>query len=468
MTEGWQPMINLSHLDEFVRQTPFKMETVASVLLSVREGDILASIDLNDAYFQIPVHQSLRKLLRDLSGGTVYQFKALCFGLSTAPQVFTKVFADVSVWTHSHGIRLLWYLDAWLVLASSEVGAKMNVQDLLSVCRSLGIVINKEKSDLIPSQTANYLGMTIDTGAARIFLSLEQVEKFLSLAEMFCTMTLPPRSALGGGFGSPGFAGEAGSSQLTSDTLSAVAFEDTLVPRGKFPSPPPPGAPVPRGEGEFVVVGGEGPPSQGGSIRDTHSRSTPVLGRVSVGVGRTLLRPGNVRGVVRAGEVAAHQSSRNEGIVSGIAVISGVGRRSPGDRDVRQLDGCGLHQQAGRDGFPFPCLLASQLLRWMESLNIHLNARYLPGQSNVLADLLSRWDQVIGTQWSLHRRVARDLLCCWGSPSIDLFATSYNVKHPLYCSLVPDPQAVFEGAFRHPWDNLYAFPPFPLVGRVVD
>ena len=26
-------------------------------------------------------------------------------------------------------------------------------------------------------------------------------------------------------------------------------------------------------------------------------------------------------------EVAAHQSSRNEGIVSGIAVVSGVGRR---------------------------------------------------------------------------------------------------------------------------------------------
>ena len=39
----------------------------------------------------------------------------------------------------------------------------------------------------------------------------------------------------------------------------------------------------------------------------------------------------------------------------------------------------------------------------------------------------------------------------------------------MYCSLVPDPQAVFEDAFRHPWDdlNLYAFPPFPLVGRVI-
>ena len=65
--------------------------------------------------------------------------------------------------------------------------------------------------------------------------------------------------------------------------------------------------------------------------------------------------------------------------------------------------------------------------------------------------------------------MARSLLCVWSNPSIYLFATCLNEKLPLYCSLVPDPQAVFEDAFRHPWDNLdpYAFPPFPLVGRVI-
>ena len=115
------------------------------------------------------------------------------------------------------------------------------------------------------------------------------------------------------------------------------------------------------------------------------------------------------------------------------------------------------------------CSLASQRLRWSESLNVHLDARYLPGQFNVLVDLLSRQDQVIGTEWSLHPRVAWDLLRRWGSLSIDLFTTSLNAKLPLYCSLVPDPQTVFEDAFCHPWASLdlYAFPPFPLVGRVV-
>ena len=115
------------------------------------------------------------------------------------------------------------------------------------------------------------------------------------------------------------------------------------------------------------------------------------------------------------------------------------------------------------------CSLASQIRKWSESLNVHFDVRYLPGQSNVLADLLSHRDQVIETEWSLPPQVARALLHRRGSPSIDLFATSLRAKLPLYCSLVPDPQAVFEDAFRHPWDNLdlYAFPPFPLVGRVV-
>ena len=115
------------------------------------------------------------------------------------------------------------------------------------------------------------------------------------------------------------------------------------------------------------------------------------------------------------------------------------------------------------------CLLTSRLLRWTESFDVHLDARYLPGESNVLADVLSRRGQVVGTEWSLHPQVARALLRAWGNPSIDLFATCLNAKLPLYCSLVPDPQAVFEDAFRHPWDDLalYAFPPFALVGQVI-
>ena len=109
---GWRPVIDLSLFNEFVQQTSFKMETASSVLLSMRKDDFLASIDLKDAYFQIPVHVSSRKWLCFVSNGMVHQFRVLCFGLSTAPQVFTRVLATVSAWAHARGVRLLRYLKA--------------------------------------------------------------------------------------------------------------------------------------------------------------------------------------------------------------------------------------------------------------------------------------------------------------------------------------------------------------------
>ena len=78
------------------------------------------------------------------------------------------------------------------------------------------------------------------------------------------------------------------------------------------------------------------------------------------------------------------------------------------------------------------CLLTSRLLRWTESFDIQLDARHLPGQAKILADLLGRRGQVVGTEWSLPPQVARSLLHVWGNPSIDLFATYLNVKLPLY------------------------------------
>ena len=328
----WRPVINLSHLNEFVHLTRFKMETVASVVLYVREGDFLASLDLKDAYFQIPIHQSSRELLRFTSEGTVYQFRALCFGLSTAPQVFTGVFAAVSAWAHSHGVRLLRYLDDWLILASSEQEAKQSVQSLLSLCHTLRILIN-EKSDLVPSQTAKYLGMTIDTEAGEVFPSLARVEKFLTVAESFCTMDAP-------------------TAQLWQVIPGHLALLERLVPHSRLrmrslqrhlkahwsPESVPPSLPVPL---PWEV---ERDLRHGGSIRDTCSGSSPVFGRVLFGVERSPPRSARVWGVVRPGKVVAHQSSRDEGVSRC--------HRSSRDSDVRQLDGRGVRHQARGHGFP--------------------------------------------------------------------------------------------------------------------
>ena len=148
---SWRPVIDMSTLNLRVHKTPFKMETLQSVLLSVWSGDWMVSIDLKDAYLQIPIHPDSRKYLRVVALNQVFQFKALCFGLSMAPQVFTRVMAPVSVLLHRLGVRMCRYLDDWLILAASRPLVLQALETVLHLCQELGILVNWEKSQLVPS-----------------------------------------------------------------------------------------------------------------------------------------------------------------------------------------------------------------------------------------------------------------------------------------------------------------------------
>ena len=76
-----------------------------------------------------------------------------------------------------------------------------------------------------------------------------------------------------------------------------------------------------------------------------------------------------------------------------------------------------------------------------------LKARYIPGSLNVIADQLSRQEQTLPTEWSLHPLVVQDLFKRWGHPLVDLFATRYNNKCQVFVSPAPDPLAWQVDAF---------------------
>ena len=174
-----------------VYKTLFKMETIQSTLLSVRRGDWMVSLDLKDAYFQNPIHLESRKFLRFMVLGNVYQFKVLCFGLSTAPQVFTRVMAPVLRILHSLGVRLRRYLDDWLIQASSWEQVILALRTVLRLCNRLGIVVNWEKSQLVPTQRICYLGVLLDT-VSGLLQSRNESTSCSQLATCFC----PPRRSL--------------------------------------------------------------------------------------------------------------------------------------------------------------------------------------------------------------------------------------------------------------------------------
>ena len=146
-------MIDLLHLNCFIQLTSFKMETNQSVSHAVRRDDWMFSIDLKDAYLQVPIYPDSRRYLRFFVDGPVFQFKALCFSLSTAPQVFTRVMSPVSVILHDMGVQILQCLEDWLILASSRVEVLWAKDKVLDFCHQLGIVVNHAKSHLIPSRS---------------------------------------------------------------------------------------------------------------------------------------------------------------------------------------------------------------------------------------------------------------------------------------------------------------------------
>ena len=152
----------------------------------------MISLDLQDAYLQVPVHPESLRYLRFTMGGVSYQFRVLCFGLTTAPQVFTRLMAPISAILHRYGIRMLRYLDDWLILAESRTTCLQARDRLLQVCKELGLQVNLRKSSLIPSQDMTYLGMQIQSVRFIAKPTETRVANLLKIIEEFLSSPDPP------------------------------------------------------------------------------------------------------------------------------------------------------------------------------------------------------------------------------------------------------------------------------------
>ena len=144
------------------------METPETISTSLQLGEWVTSIDFKDAYFHIPIHRQSRKYMRFHIQGQSYQFKALPYGLSTAPMEFTVVAKEVKLMALQRGIRIHQYLDDWLVRATSHQTCLQHTQTLVALCRALGWLVNKEKSELDPKQVFNFVGYQFDLKEGRV------------------------------------------------------------------------------------------------------------------------------------------------------------------------------------------------------------------------------------------------------------------------------------------------------------
>ena len=111
---------NISFLNSFLEIPHFTMESAESIRRSLPRDAWVTSIDLVDAYFHIPIHRGYQKFLQFQTRDTIYQFRALPFGLSPAPWVFTKIMTEFKMLVHVMGIDICQYLDDWLIYSPSH------------------------------------------------------------------------------------------------------------------------------------------------------------------------------------------------------------------------------------------------------------------------------------------------------------------------------------------------------------
>ena len=123
----------------------------------------MCKLDLKDAYLSIPIHQSFRKFLKFTWHGRTYEYTALPFGLSAAPRVFTKLLKPILGSLRETGIRLIAYLDDFLLIGKTKNQAEESFQKTKTLMESLGFVINEDKSQSKATQKIKFLGFSIDS-----------------------------------------------------------------------------------------------------------------------------------------------------------------------------------------------------------------------------------------------------------------------------------------------------------------
>ena len=107
------------------------------------------------------------------------------------------------------------------------------------------------------------------------------------------------------------------------------------------------------------------------------------------------------------------------------------------------------------------------LHHWVSALQGH---QVLIAMDNTtVVDCLSRQNQLISTEWSLHSEIVNRIFKAWGSPAVDMFATVHNTHLSQFMSLIPEPLALALDALPQDWQgrSMYMFPSFPLLNKVI-
>ncbi len=179
---SFEPCTSQAAVKDVEAETHFWMRPSPRLVCSDRpEGRVLSCLDP-------PATQAI-PAFRVRGTGVSVQGPALRAVLS--PRVFTKVVEAALVPLREQGVRILNYLDDWLILAQSRKQLSAHRDLVLKHLSLLGLRVNWEKRKLVPTQRISFLGMEFDSVNQTARLTQERAQSVLN-----CFKTLSGRMAV--------------------------------------------------------------------------------------------------------------------------------------------------------------------------------------------------------------------------------------------------------------------------------
>ena len=104
------------------------------------------------------------------------------FGINIGPRIFSLVVTEALKLLHKQGVAASMYIDDWLLWNKSPTTLAQFTAHTVKFLQKLGFTLNLKKSQLTPSPTIMYLGITWSGSQHTLLPSYKALENVSSLA----------------------------------------------------------------------------------------------------------------------------------------------------------------------------------------------------------------------------------------------------------------------------------------------
>lgn len=459
--KSYRLVINLKSLNQFVRADHFKLEDQRTVARLIQQDMFLATLDLKDAYFLVPISESDKKYLTFKFQDNLYHFNVLPFGLNCAPLIFTKLLKPVLVFLRKRQFMSVAYLDDFLLLGASYTDCLNNVKLTIHTLENLGFIINYTKSRLLPVRKCQYLGFIYNS--IDLTISLPNL-KILALIKLITDVMRRKKCVI------RIFAKVTGKLVSICPAVRYGWLHLKPFERAKYRA-------LKQSQGDYNKIM-EIPESLLSDIswwlnKIPLARNTLKSPKFEIEIFSDASLTGwgaHCAGISSHGLWSRDESKMHINFLELKAAFFGIKCFASNLRNTNillRIDNTTAIAYVNKmGGVRFQNLnkLSYDIWQWCENRELYIFASYIKSSENKEADLASR-QLSLETEWELNDIYFDQIISSFFEPEIDIFASRINRKCEKFVSWHKDPEAAQIDAFTLNWGQLkfYAFPPFCMV-----